>query len=149
MRCVMGYFIDAERGSAETRSVQFTVKDISDLIGTDYFGVSTRMVEDVRICLLIRSRETYEKAVKEGRDLRVTVISDTRKGLFDGNVFILGADGGRFRSLDEHEVEVLERNTCMVQIKGTDSHPPYVTMALTGVRPLDPEPGPCGGDLNE
>lgn len=86
--------------------------------------------------------------MKEGRDLRITVISDTRRGLFDGNVFVLGADGGRFRSLNAHEVEVLERNTCMVQIKGTDSHPPYVTMALTGVRPLDPEPGPCGMDLN-
>ena len=58
MRCITGYFIDAERGSAETRSVQFTVKDISDLIGTDYFGVSTRMVEDARVCLLMRSNET-------------------------------------------------------------------------------------------
>ena len=149
MRCVTGYFIDAERGSADTKMVQFSVRDISDLIGTDYFGVSTRMVEDVKVCLLVRSNETYAKAAKEGRDLRITVISDRRKGLFDGSVFVLGADGGRFRSLNEHEIEVLERNTCMVQIKGTESHPPYVTMALTGVRPLDPVPGPCGGDLNE
>lgn len=149
MRCVTGYFIDAERGSADTKMVQFSVRDISDLIGTDYFGVSTRMVEDVKVCLLVRSSETYDKAAREGRDLRITVISDRRKGLFDGSVFVLGADGGRFRSLNEHEIEVLERNTCMVQIKGTESHPPYVTMALTGVRPLDPVPGPCGGDLNE
>lgn len=149
MRCVTGYFIDAERGSAETRTVPFTVKDIADLIGTDYFGVSPRRVGDVRVCILLRSYETYERMVREGRDPNITVISDGRKPLFDGNIFVLGADGNRFRSLDEHEVEVLERNTCMVQIKGTERRRAYVTMALTNVSVPDPVPGPCGGDLNE